>query len=114
MHLSIFLPGWTHSNKWADDQKQATSNFGLITRPYDTDNVFDPEHQKTQWERLAHQVRTLNQSSDENVSYKLLFLGRHGEGNHNVAERRYGTAAWDVRPSSPPTTQVPETNRRYN
>jgi hypothetical protein len=27
----------------------------------------------------------------------VLFLGRHGEGVHNVAEKRYGTKAWDVR-----------------
>lgn len=25
----------------------------------------------------------------------MLFLGRHGEGEHNVAEARYGTRAWD-------------------
>jgi hypothetical protein len=30
----------------------------------------------------------------------VLFLGRHGEGYHNVAEAKYGTAAWDVRISS--------------
>jgi len=35
-------------------------------------------------------------SDKSNVQYKVLFLGRHGEGVHNVAERRYGTKAWDV------------------
>jgi hypothetical protein len=36
-----------------------------------------------------------------------LYLGRHGQGYHNVAESRYGTKLWDVRvllaviPSSP-------------
>ncbi|BAE64944.1 unnamed protein product [Aspergillus oryzae RIB40] len=30
------------------------------------------------------------------TQFKLLFLGRHGEGVHNVAERRYGTELWDV------------------
>ncbi|RJE18495.1 hypothetical protein PHISCL_09171 [Aspergillus sclerotialis] len=71
------------------------SNFGLITRPYDTDSTFDPDNQKTQWERLGHKVETLNRESPPEVSYKLLYLGRHGEGYHNVAERRYGTDAWD-------------------
>ncbi|KAG8820999.1 hypothetical protein FRC19_008317 [Serendipita sp. 401] len=27
--------------------------------------------------------------------HKLLFLGRHGQGWHNVAEAKYGTAEWD-------------------
>lgn len=30
---------------------------------------------------------------------KVLFLGRHGQGWHNVAEAKYGTHAWDVRVS---------------
>ncbi|KAJ5290284.1 uncharacterized protein N7443_010537 [Penicillium atrosanguineum] len=34
-------------------------------------------------------------SDKTDVQYKVLFLGRHGEGVHNVAERRYGTQAWD-------------------
>jgi broad specificity phosphatase PhoE len=32
------------------------------------------------------------------VQYKVLFMGRHGEGYHNVAEAYYGTPAWNVRP----------------
>lgn len=81
------------------DNEKVESNFGLIIRPYDTDRTFDPDNQKTQWERLGHKVETLNRESPPEVSYKLLYLGRHGEGYHNVAERRYGTDAWDVRPS---------------
>lgn len=33
--------------------------------------------------------------------YKLLFIGRHGEGYHNAAQTFYGTPAWNVRPVSP-------------
>jgi hypothetical protein len=29
--------------------------------------------------------------------YKVLFMGRHGEGFHNAAESYYGTPAWNVR-----------------
>lgn len=79
-----------------------TQNFGLISRPYDSDSTFDRDHQKSQWERLAHQIESLNARSPKEVNYKLLFLGRHGEGYHNVAERRYGTAAWDVCVPPPP------------
>ncbi|KAL3477722.1 histidine phosphatase superfamily [Aspergillus californicus] len=77
-----------------------SSNFGLITRPYpsDTDAEHDDQDQKkplSQWERLSFFIQTLNRTSDPSTSYKLLFLGRHGQGVHNVAETKYGTILWD-------------------
>lgn len=42
----------------------------------------------------------MNRNSHPDVSYRLLFLGRHGDGYHNAAESEYGTEAWDVRSSS--------------
>ncbi|KKK22363.1 hypothetical protein P175DRAFT_067575 [Aspergillus ochraceoroseus IBT 24754] len=71
------------------------SNFGLISRTYDSDAEFDPDGQKTQWERLAYTIDKMNRESNPDVCFKLLFLGRHGEGVHNVAESRYGTELWD-------------------
>ncbi|GAB1215124.1 hypothetical protein ATERTT37_004309 [Aspergillus terreus] len=76
------------------------SNFGLIPRSYDSDAEFDPNSQKTQWERFTHHIDQLNRDSGSLTNYRVLFLGRHGEGYHNVAEAKYGTAAWDVRISS--------------
>lgn len=38
----------------------------------------------------------MNKQAPAGTSYRLLFLGRHGEGDHNVAEAFYGTKAWDV------------------
>jgi hypothetical protein len=77
-------------------------NFGLKERGYDTDFEFDPELQKTQWERFAYKVKTLNAEaptrkgkSEKKEMYKVLYLGRHGQGDHNVAESFYGTEAWD-------------------
>jgi broad specificity phosphatase PhoE len=35
----------------------------------------------------------------------VLFLGRHGQGWHNVAEAKYGTKAWDV--CFPPSPSLP-------
>ncbi|KAB8233055.1 histidine phosphatase superfamily [Aspergillus alliaceus] len=70
-----------------------TSNFGLIPRNYDTE--LDPEGHKTQWERFEHHLNRLNRDSSPDTQFKLLFLGRHGEGVHNVAERKYGTELWD-------------------
>ncbi|OGM41201.1 phosphoglycerate mutase family protein, partial [Aspergillus bombycis] len=78
-----------------DNFDYVTSNFGLIPRSYDSDPEFDPEGRKTQWERFEYQLNQLNRDSSPATQFKLLFLGRHGEGLHNVAERRYGTELWD-------------------
>jgi broad specificity phosphatase PhoE len=40
-------------------------------------------------------VSKLNSGASPSITYKVLFLGRHGEGSHNVAEHFYGTKAWD-------------------
>ncbi|KAF8693835.1 hypothetical protein AX14_002251 [Amanita brunnescens Koide BX004] len=47
------------------------------------------------WRSLhAHLVR-LNETAEPGTSYKLFFLGRHGQGFHNLAEQKYGTKEWD-------------------
>lgn len=71
-------------------------NFGLIKRDYETDKVIDPDHIKSQWQRFAYYVKTLNNTAAASTQYKILFLARHGQGYHNVAERLYGTPAWNV------------------
>ncbi|KAM3069432.1 putative phosphoglycerate mutase pmu1 [Clarireedia jacksonii] len=73
----------------------AAENFGLIDREYDTDRDFDPERKLTQWQRFEHHIHTLNRQTPLNVQYKVLYLGRHGEGYHNIAETTYGTPAWN-------------------
>ncbi|KAL7933133.1 histidine phosphatase superfamily [Trichoderma chlorosporum] len=77
----------------------ANYNFGLINRTYPTDAQFDPHHKKTQWQRFANYVDSLNDDCRKNknalTTYKVLFMGRHGEGWHNAAEDFYGTPAWN-------------------
>lgn len=51
---------------------------------------------KKQWQNFERHVRHLNEKSAEGEQVKVLFLGRHGQGWHNVAETKYGTKAWDV------------------
>lgn len=75
------------------DDSQKKQNFGLIERDYDTDQEEDVE--KSQWQRFEKYVRHVNGKSGDKESFKVLFLGRHGQGWHNVAETKYGTAAWD-------------------
>ncbi|KAK4980857.1 putative phosphoglycerate mutase pmu1 [Elasticomyces elasticus] len=80
----------------ASEFNYATSNFGLISQTYLTDSAHSPHSHLTQWQRFERHVRTLNRGSPSGVEYKVLFMARHGEGYHNVAESFYGTAAWDV------------------
>ncbi|KAI4124014.1 MAG: hypothetical protein LQ338_005021 [Usnochroma carphineum] len=71
------------------------TNFGLINRTYATDANYDPAGKKTQWQRFANQVFRLNRDAPCGTQYKLLYMGRHGEGYHNAAESYYGTPAWN-------------------
>ena len=87
-----------------DGRLQTTTNFGLIAGPYDSDSSIPDSQALTQWQRFEHEIQTLNDDAPAGTSYKLLFLGRHGEGYHNVAERFYGTEAWNVRTSLPFST----------
>jgi len=68
----------------------------LINRTYPTDDEFDLHKRETQWQRFEHYVETLNERGGKHTQYKVLFLARHGEGYHNVAESYYGTPAWNV------------------
>ena len=70
-------------------------NFGLINRTYPSDSTFKAEHGDTQWRRFAHQVAELNRAAPKSVEYKVLFMGRHGDGYHNDAQAFYGTPAWN-------------------
>lgn len=68
------------------------SNFGLIEKHYD--EHLGVNQTDSQWRRFDAHIQRLNAS--ETKKFKVLFLGRHGEGVHNVAERKYGTKKWDV------------------
>lgn len=67
-----------------------------MKRRYDTDED-QAEKELGQWARFEKYVRKLNDDAGEGESVKVLFLGRHGQGWHNVAESKYGTKNWDVR-----------------
>jgi len=47
------------------------------------------------WTKFKSEISTLNLEAPSGTLYKVFFLGRHGEGYHNVAEAKYGTKAWD-------------------
>ncbi|KAK3686399.1 putative phosphoglycerate mutase pmu1 [Vermiconidia calcicola] len=53
------------------------------------------DEQSTQWQRFEKYVGHIVESSPDGTTYKVIYLGRHGEGYHNVGEAKYGTKAWD-------------------
>ncbi|KAI5478262.1 phosphoglycerate mutase family protein [Pseudohyphozyma bogoriensis] len=60
-----------------------TDSFGLIDKS------------ANRWHTLTKKVEQLNRESDEYTAYKLMYLARHGEGYHNLAQSTYGTPAWN-------------------
>lgn len=71
-----------------------TTNFGLINRTYSSDAGLDRQN-LTQWQRFKRQVAQLNHEAIQGVQYKVLYMGRHGDGYHNDAQAFYGTPAWN-------------------
>lgn len=71
-----------------------TTNLGLINRAYPNCTTV-LTHNLTQWQRFELQVSQLNRDAPRGTQYKLLFMGRHGDGYHNAAESYYGTPAWN-------------------
>ena len=63
---------------------QTATNFGVKNRSYPALAGCDGD--LTQWQRLEKQVSALNADTASNIEYKVLFMGRHGEGYHNAAE----------------------------
>lgn len=85
-----------------------STNFGLIDREYESDLSSECGREtKTQWQRFEREVKRLNDTAGEGVVFKVLYLGRHGQGVHNVAEQRYGREAWDVSEPSPVSFPLP-------
>ncbi|KAL8940908.1 MAG: hypothetical protein Q9216_002538 [Gyalolechia sp. 2 TL-2023] len=99
----------------AEDFDFMSKNFGLMTQNYTYDGsggggggggggeeveTRSTTTPRTQWQRFEREVQRLNASAEEGegegrVLYKVLYLGRHGQGVHNVAEQRYGREEWD-------------------
>ncbi|KAE8150930.1 histidine phosphatase superfamily [Aspergillus avenaceus] len=77
---------------------QATTppNLGLIDQEYSkSDNQELDKTSKRPWERFANHINQLNIQSPENVSYKVLYLTRHGFGVHNHYHKTVGSDAWN-------------------
>ncbi|KAK3060624.1 putative phosphoglycerate mutase pmu1, partial [Teratosphaeriaceae sp. CCFEE 6253] len=64
-------------------------NFGLITHEHYPNEGRqgpddpDPDSKKAPWQRFARFLRALPATATPGTTYKLIYLGRHGEGYHN-------------------------------
>ncbi|KAK0387502.1 hypothetical protein NLU13_5814 [Sarocladium strictum] len=93
-----FLQDDPNTNPSSFDYAQV--NLGLLNRTYPTDHSFDRHNKKPQWAKFARWVEYLNKncrnrSKRDRTVYKVLIMGRHGQGWHNAAESYYGTPAWN-------------------
>lgn len=48
-----------------------------------------------EWSEIFEQLDELNANAQDNEQYKVMFLARHGQGYHNLANAQYGQKAWD-------------------
>ncbi|CCE83008.1 Piso0_002781 [Millerozyma farinosa CBS 7064] len=51
---------------------------------------------KEEWSEIITKIKKLNDEADDNQSYKVLFLARHGQGYHNLCVSKYGLEQWDT------------------
>ena len=70
--------------------------FGLVAQTYPGEQDNQNTRSETQWERFASHIARLNKEDPDHISYKVLFLTRHGLGVHNLYEAKVGTDAWNV------------------
>lgn len=50
-------------------------------------------HSPHRWIQFQEKISLLQRNS--HIKYKVIFIARHGQGFHNVAESKYGTPLWD-------------------
>lgn len=84
-----------------------SKDFGLLNKEYAEGTALDSrEKDTTRWQRFEREVTRLQDEAKSGTIYKVLYLGRHGQGVHNVAEKKYGTAEWDVSDLKKTTLQL--------
>ncbi|KDQ16130.1 hypothetical protein BOTBODRAFT_130372 [Botryobasidium botryosum FD-172 SS1] len=86
LHDYSIVPGVFIQSDPSTDPNAAGSipaRFGLI----------DDSPQR--WAKFQDKLDNLNAQAVDGALYKVLFIGRHGQGYHNLAEELYGSDAWN-------------------
>ncbi|KAM5377957.1 hypothetical protein ACJZ2D_004703 [Fusarium nematophilum] len=94
----IFIELADIAHQYPGEKVTTPPSLGLIPGqeyPSDDPNASD----QRDWVRLAAYVRWLNDNSPDNVSYKVLYLTRHGLGVHNKVHAEVGSEAWNSKVS---------------
>ncbi|PHH54152.1 putative phosphoglycerate mutase [Ceratocystis fimbriata CBS 114723] len=68
-------------------------DLAIIDRSYPGDDEAAAKLQP--WERLAAYVKRLNAGAEPGIKYKIVYLTRHGVGDHNAMIRKVGQKEWD-------------------
>lgn len=99
--LSGFFFNFTEEQAQQDSVIPATTlpGLGLVDKAYNTDDLIGSplpqvKGEKT-WQRFKAHVESLN-AQDPSVTYKVLYLTRHGFGYHNAFMAQVGRDAWNV------------------
>ncbi|KAK7978066.1 hypothetical protein PG988_005556 [Apiospora saccharicola] len=70
-------------------------DLGLIPHTYAKNANSTEDIHLSPWQRFANHVEQLNRNAKNGELYKVLYVGRHGQGFHNVQEAKVGTPAWE-------------------
>ncbi|WVQ78784.1 hypothetical protein IAT38_000875 [Cryptococcus sp. DSM 104549] len=70
--------------KHLDFEQMLERSFGLIDQSED------------RWHNLKKSIAKLQEEAPEGVQYKVMFLGRHGQGWHNYAAIKYTVPVWEA------------------
>ncbi|KAL2127555.1 hypothetical protein VTI74DRAFT_10561 [Chaetomium olivicolor] len=92
-----YVPGYfvdgAEAAKACPDSKLTTQpNLGLLEKACDT--AQNPAGEAP-WAQFSRHVEWLNRNSPYGVSYKLLYLLRHGLSVHNVVMAKVGRDSWN-------------------
>ncbi|KAK8120282.1 Phosphoglycerate mutase [Apiospora kogelbergensis] len=71
------------------------ADLGLIPQLYAAQASSNVDSQLSPWQRFTNHVEQLNRDAKDGELYKVLYVGRHGQGYHNVMEAKVGTPAWE-------------------
>ncbi|KAN0092730.1 Histidine phosphatase superfamily [Tylopilus felleus] len=71
-----------------DNAGQSSTAKGILPRFGLIDDRTD------RWTTFVAEIDKLNATAEPGVRFKVFFLGRHGQGYHNVGETKYDIKAW--------------------
>ncbi|KAJ9110182.1 hypothetical protein QFC20_003034 [Naganishia adeliensis] len=103
--------GWTPDYKHGGTDEKIREVFAAYATndaPDDRDESQDPwkfelqtgfgllDETPDRWTKFKAAVEKLQREAPDNVKYKVLFSGRHGQGWHNFGAEKYDPVSWEL------------------